>query len=270
MSEKTPLSIIIPAYNEEDRLSYTLDAVLDWSEKTVLFDIELIVVDDGSLDRTREIVRQYMKKDARVRLIEQQHLGTVSAIISGFKNARYSCIGSMEADCSVHPREFEQLFQYADDDTIALGSRILRGDLPPIQGKPLFRRLLSWGMSRFFLLFFECRIYDPQSGFKLYKRDVIFKVLPMLCLGHDGMKSAEILVKAYGLGFSIKEVPVHYCHNQNSRCVPKAKAEAVMIALAALRALMCLWIQSYGDYRRGTLSRLPVRGGAMLRFIYKI
>jgi dolichyl-phosphate beta-glucosyltransferase len=268
MGGRVPLSIIIPAYNEEDRLPATLDVVLDWSDKTSFFEIELIIVDDGSRDSTREIVRHYMAGDTRVRLVEEAHVGFMNAIISGFIHARYQYVGAMEADCAVHPMEFEKLFQYMNNDTIVMGSRILRGNLPPIEGKSLFRRVLSWGMSRLFFKLFKCGVYDPQLIFKLYKKNVLSKVLPMLSLEHDGLKGAEILVKAYGLGVSIKEIPVEYHHDENSRCLPKGKG--FIVAIGALNGLWCLWFQSCREFQKGTFIRSPVRGERLLRLLSPI
>ena len=269
-NNKVPLSIIIPAYNEEERLPLTLDAILEWSNNTSLFNVEFIIVNDGSSDRTSEIVCRYIKKDARIRLIEETHVGFMNAIISGFKQARYPYVSNMDADCAVHPREFENLFRYLDNNTIVMGSRILRGNLPPIKGKSIYRRILSWGLALIFYLFFKCKVYDPQIGFKMYHRDSILHILSKLSMEHDGIKSAEIIVKAYGLGLSIKEIPVIYQHDENSRCVPKG-IKSIKVVWGALCALFRLWVHSYQEYQKGNLIRLPIRGVALIElFLLKI
>ena len=103
--QKKQLSIVIPAYNEETRLPPTIKKVLQWADQTTVFDIELIIVDDGSEDRTCELVREFSGQDSRVRLIEETHVGAFHAIIVGFQSAKYSLVGNMDADCAVHPRE---------------------------------------------------------------------------------------------------------------------------------------------------------------------
>ncbi|MBF0289205.1 MAG: glycosyltransferase [SAR324 cluster bacterium] len=261
--QKAPLSIIIPAYNEENRLPPTLDIVLEWVSKTSVFDVELIIVDDGSEDQTCDIVRSYMTRYSWIKLVEENHVGAMHATISGFKQATSSLVANMEADCAVHPQEFEKFLPHLENHGIVMGSRILRGKLPPIQGKSPFRHLLSFGMSSIFLILFKCNLYDPQIGFKLFKKEALLKVLPLLTSPHDGIKSAEILVKAYSSNYSIKEIPVEYKHHPDSRCVPKG---AFLVIFRAILATFQLWEQSYREYQDGLIERLPIRGNLLLDF----
>ncbi len=248
-------SIIIPAYNETDRLPKTMDQVLEWV-KTVPYELEIIIVDDGSKDDTRDIARSFMAKDSRVRLVEETHVGQMNAILSGFKKARYPLVANMEADCATHPREYERLIPYLSNFDVVTGSRILRGDLPPIEGKSPFRRMISAGFSRLYQLFFKCDVVDPQVGFKIYRREVIEKVVPLLTSKHDGIKSAEILVKAAGLGYKIKEVPVVYLHDENSRLVPNFP---VVVVAGVFIALIKLWFDCRRQYKKGVFKTPPHR-----------
>jgi dolichyl-phosphate beta-glucosyltransferase len=263
---KIPLSLIMPAYNEEERLPGTLDAILEW-KKSAPFELEVIVVDDGSQDRTCEVVRSYIKKDSSIRLVQEPHVGMMNAILSGFRSATHSYVANMDADCATHPREFENLVGFLKDHDISMGSRILRNGRAPIENKSLFRRILSAGMSRMFRLLFRCGISDPQMGFKIYKKEVIARIAPLLCLPHDGLKSSEILVKAHGLGYKIMETPIDYVHDQRSRCVPKYP---FLVVLKALHATFALWFQSYEEYRRGLYPVCPVRAPWLLAAIYLV
>ena len=102
--QKEQLTIVIPAYNEETRLPPTIKKVLQWADQTTVFDIELIIVDDGSGDRTCDVVREFASKDSRVRLIQETHVGAMHAILKGFQVARYPLVGNMDADIAVHPQ----------------------------------------------------------------------------------------------------------------------------------------------------------------------
>ncbi|SVD14116.1 uncharacterized protein METZ01_LOCUS366970, partial [marine metagenome] len=92
---KKQLTIVIPAYNEENRLPPNIRKALEWADKTSVFEIEFIIVDDGSEDRTCDLVREFTSKDSRVRLIEETHVGAVHAILAGFRAAKYPLVGYM-------------------------------------------------------------------------------------------------------------------------------------------------------------------------------
>ena len=158
------ISLIIPAFNEEERISKTLQTILDWSKNSNIMDFELLVIDDGSEDQTCLCVQRFTQIDSRVRLIELSHVGRMNAVFGGLEQAMFPCVGVLDADCSVHPKEFEKLAPYLDNNVIVQGSRILRGDLPPIKGKPLYRRLLSLALSLLFRLLFRVGVRDPQGA----------------------------------------------------------------------------------------------------------
>src|ERR1044071_5772446 len=126
-SSAFPLSIVIPAYNEEDRLVSALDRLVSWH--SARFDpVEIIVVDDGSTDRTREVVRRYLPRDPRLHLVEAAHGGNMHALITGYKKAQFDYVGNLEADLAADPNEFERLARHLEKADIVTGSRQLRGD----------------------------------------------------------------------------------------------------------------------------------------------
>jgi dolichyl-phosphate beta-glucosyltransferase len=257
--QKKQLSIIIPAYNEETRLPPTIKKVLQWANQTTVFDIELIIVDDGSEDKTCNLVREFADKDSRVRLIEETHVGPIHAILVGFQSAKYPLVGNMDADCAVHPKEYESLLPFVNKTGIAQGSRILRRGLPPVTKSPL-RKFLS--LCYFVLLnaLFKNQVKDPQIGFRLFRTETIREIIPTLRLWHDGLKHGEIVFRAYGLGMTVTEISVLYIHNEDSRCVPKGKARTAFIALEAAAAMISLWFQCSLDYQLGRLKRSVTRG----------
>jgi dolichyl-phosphate beta-glucosyltransferase len=262
---KVDLSIVIPAYNEERRLPPTIEKVLEWADDSAVFNIELIIVDDGSQDGTRAMVRTFAERDARVRLIEETHVGAMHAIMSGFRAARYELVGNMDADCAVHPREYERLLPFVSATGIAQGSRVLRDGLPPVENKSLPRRLLSFFMYRLFIGLFPIGVHDPQIGFRLFNRSAVLRIIPLMRLPHDGIKHAEVVVRGFGLGMAITEIPVPYIHDEDSRCVPKSPVKMATTALAAAWAVLTMWGQVAVDYHRGILSRCPVRLAAIFR-----
>ena len=264
---KKDMTIVIPAYNEETRLPPTLQTILSWAESTDVFDVQVVVVDDGSEDRTCEIVREVMKQTSRVKLIEENHVGAMHAVFSGFNSVTTPLVGNMDADCSVHPSEFEKIINYVDDNSVAQGSRILRGDLPQVEGKSFFRNFISSAMSRLFITLFSCGIRDPQIGFRLYTKVGLDRIIPTMRLRHDGLKIAEIVVRAYGLGMKVTELPVPYVHDDDSRCVPKSPIKVIGVLIGSIIGVFQIWFQCGIDYHKGILSRKPVRGVAFLALL---
>ena len=261
--KKKQLTIVIPAYNEETRLPPTIKKVLQWANQTTVFDIELIIVDDGSGDRTCDLVREFADKDSRVRLIEETHVGPMHAILVGFQSAKYPLVGNMDADCAVHPKAYEALLPFVHETGIAQGSRILRGDLKPVV-KSVLRRFLSRCFLILFSALFKNHIKDPQIGFRLFRKESVLKIIPTMRLWHDGLKHGEIAFRAYGLGMTVTEIPVPYIHDEDSRCVPKGITKVIFIALEATAALISLWFQCSFDYQLGKLKRPVTRGSYLL------
>jgi dolichyl-phosphate beta-glucosyltransferase len=263
---KEQLTIVIPAYNEENRLPPTIQKVLAWADQTTVFDIELIIVDDGSEDRTCERVREFANQDSRIRLIEETHVGAMHAILKGFWAAKYPLVGNMDADIAVHPREFETLLPFVHDSGIAQGSRVVEkeGSRSTPVNKSVFRQIISECMRIFFKALFKDQVEDPQIGFRLFQKQSILKIYPTMRLWHDGLKHGEIAIRAYGLGMTVTEIPVTYIHDEDSRCVPKDPIKAMFITLEALVALISMWAQCSIDYHRGILTRKTTRGAFLL------
>lgn len=254
MSTVKSFSLIIPAYNEEQRLPRTLSRVCEWVSE-INFPIEILVMDDGSTDKTAEIVRDFSLKESRIRLIQsKRNLGKMVQILKGFKLAKYEIVGVMDADGAADVNEFSRLFPRLVNSDIIIGSRYLRGNLPSIAGKPLFARLLSKGYTNLFRLFFKVPVYDPQIGFKIYKRKILKNLLPIISRT-DGMTDTEIIIKAYGMGLKIAEVPIMYHHISAHSKVNRARSVIpVIIALASI------WFDSNKLYKQHKLKRLPSRG----------
>ena len=258
------LSIVILAYNEQKRLPPTLDSLLSWAEEIEIFDFEVIVVDDGSEDGSCTIVCGYADRFPQVRLVEEHHVGAMHAVLSGFRHARFALVDNMDADCAVHPRKLEKLVEFVEDRSIAQSSRVLSGGLPDVEGKSLVRRVMSAVMSRLFITLFRCGVHDRQIGYRLYTENAVLRITPLMRPRHDGLKIAEIIVRGYGLGMDIHEIPLPYIHDDDLRTVPKSPIKGAMVPLRAVFTVFQVWAQCGIDYLRGLLARNPIRGGFIL------
>jgi len=195
------ISAFFPAHNEEGNIGKTVRTALE-----VLSDLaeafEVIVVDDGSTDRTAEIVREIMEADPRVRLVQHdRNRGYGAALRSGFAAARYDWVFFSDSDLQFDLRDLARLIPYTDRADLIVGYRIRRQD-------PIHRRLFAWAWNRLVRWGFGVGVRDVDCAFKLLRREVVQR----LPLRSDGaFISTELLCRARASGARIVEVGVpHY------------------------------------------------------------
>ena len=136
------ITIIIPAYNEEKRLLTSIQRIIEYCTSQH-WEYEVVIVEDGSTDGTVNVIHDLISKDNRIKLISnKQRLGKGRAIKHGISAAEKKFISYMDADLSADPSELNRLLSFIDEFDIVVGSRILRGELPPIN-RPFTRSFLS-------------------------------------------------------------------------------------------------------------------------------
>ena len=210
------ISIIIPAHNEEKRLLTSMQRIIEYCTSQH-WDYEVVIVEDGSTDRTVNVIHDLISKDNRIKLISnKERLGKGRAIKRGVITAEKKYVSYMDADLSADPSELERLLLFIDEFDIVVGSRILRGELPPIN-RPFTRSFLSHCYSILFRAMFRTvSVYDPQCGLKLFKSPAAH-----ILLSHTETNGfafdCEVLVKASRLGLTIKEVPIIWKHHYGSK-----------------------------------------------------
>lgn len=203
------LTVIIPAYNEEQRLPQHLGPVLAYLRQHYP-DFELLVVDDGSHDRTAEAVRAALAGEPRARLLAYTpNRGKGYAIRHGVQASRGDSVVFLDADLSTPIEEIPRALERLQRADIVIGSR----DLPASEVRvpqPLFRRLASevfrWARN---LLLGLWRIADTQCGFKAFRGPLARR---LFALGQVDrfMFDVEILYLAMRAGLRIEELPVHW------------------------------------------------------------
>lgn len=199
------LSIVIPAYNEEDAIGNTVQLCLE-ARDTIqshapLSDIEIIVVNDGSTDRTAEIAQSFSEVIV-VSLKKNQGYG--AAIKEGFKRAKGTLLGFLDADGTCQPSNFKDLWAELNrqDADIVLGARLLRQNkMPCIRrlGNTFYAVLLGWLCGK--------TVTDTASGMRLMTRDAFERLSPL----PDGMHfTPSMSAKALFSNMKILEVPISY------------------------------------------------------------
>ncbi|HZD49860.1 MAG TPA: dolichyl-phosphate beta-glucosyltransferase [Silvibacterium sp.] len=210
------LSIIIPAYNESARIGSALKQVLACIHERN-WPAEVIVVNDGSRDDTAEIVRKIAAKDPIVRMIENPvNRGKGYSVRSGMLHATAEVIMFTDADLSSPIEETERLLAAIRDGAdIAIGSRWLdRGRQTKHQ--PWYRQMFGRCFNAVTRLVMGLPFADTQCGFKAFRRDAAYTVFQLQRIERWGF-DPEILFIALKRGYTVREVPVTWGHDERSR-----------------------------------------------------
>ena len=212
-------SIIIPAYNESLRLGATLDRVLAYVAAQQ-WDAEIIVVNDGSRDRTADLVREYAQSHAKLRLIENPgNRGKGYSVRNGMMNALGEILLFSDADLSAPIEEAPKLFTVIKSGAdIAIGSRWLRPELQTHRQslvRQFYGRLFNLALRILLGLNFQ----DTQCGFKAFTRSAAHKIFPPQKIERWGF-DPELLYLARRFGLKVVEVGVAWAHDEGTRINP--------------------------------------------------
>ena len=216
VTQNPKYSIVIPAFNESARIPATLQSVVTCIRERG-WSAEVIVVNDGSRDRTAEVVRAFAAEAPEVRLIENPgNRGKGYSVRSGLLQARGEVVMFTDADLSSPIAEAERLFaaivQGAD---IAIGSRWLESGRQTHR-QPLYRQFFGRCFNAFIRAVMGLRFADTQCGFKAFTRAAAQTVFQLQTIERWGF-DPEILFIALKRGYRIVEVPVSWGHDERTR-----------------------------------------------------
>jgi glycosyltransferase involved in cell wall biosynthesis len=204
------LSVIIPSFNEEERIKDTLDNYCSCFSRYE-GDWEIIVVMDGCNDHTTEIVSEFSKKRAEVRFLKfPERLGKGGAFLASLPFAEGDLIGYIDADGSSGASELIKLITYIKSGRWegVIGSRWVEG-AEITEKQRFFRRFLSRGLNVSVRVLFGLKFKDTQCGAKVFKRALIESCLPYINV-RGFMFDVNLLYVATRKGFRIKEVPLKW------------------------------------------------------------
>ena len=199
MIKKNKVSFVIPTYNESKNISTLVEQLFAVAKKENI-DLELVIVDDNSPDKTGEIAEQLAKKYPLKVVHRSGKLGLGTAVVAGFKAASGNILGVMDADLSHPPEVLPALVKPIIEGgyDLTIGSRYVKGG--GVEVWPFHRKIISLGAT--YLAYPLTKIKDPVSGLFCLKKEVIENV----DLGAKGYKiGLEIFVK--GKYKKYKEVP---------------------------------------------------------------
>lgn len=228
LMSKLQISIVLPAHNEAENLTQLLKDIVDCM-KNFGWDYEVIVVNDGSTDNTKDILAQLKQAHPNIREIDHpKNQGYGAALRSGFSIATKEWLFLMDSDRQFDIKEITKLVSFIHDFDLVVGYRTNRQD-------NWMRLLNAWIYHLAIWILFGLRVKDIDCAFKLMKREVIQKIN----LESDGaFISSELLIKVKRIHARIKEIPVsHYprtagnATGANFKVILRAMKEVVIFRL---------------------------------------
>lgn len=207
------LSIVIPTYNEKKRFPRTLEAYTSFFDE-IGISYEIIIADYSS-DGSKELVGEYQKKQDNIRLLNVKARGKGLAVLEGFKAGRGRLLSFTDADNATPPEEFYKLYNSLEGYGAVIGSRGLSRSQVKHWHKSPQRQLGSLILGILFVrLIYGLNIKDTQCGAKIFRKDKILKILPMMMI-KDSIFDIELLWRFKKIG-KINEVPISWTDDKFS------------------------------------------------------
>lgn len=244
MQNETYLSVIVPAYNEERRLPGSLESIFSYLALQP-YRSEVIVVDDGSKDRTSDIAESVGRKHKiPLRILKNEsNQGKGYSVRRGLLEAKGRICLFSDADLSTPIEEFEKMKEHLDGGwDIAIGSRGLSESKVEIH-QSWYRETMGKTFNILVRLITVGGLHDTQCGFKAFRSEFVKQVCPRLRI--DGWAfDVELLMAAQMGGYRIKEVPVRWRNDENTRVNAVVDSTKMFLELLKIR-----WMAVRGTYR---------------------
>ncbi len=231
------LSVVVPAFNEETRISGTIERIGSYLKKNFA-ESEIIVVDDGSTDGTAEVITDLSRKFKNIRLIRYpENGGKGYAIRKGVLSSQGNLLLISDADMSTPIEEVESLIPFIHRGfDVVIGSRGLEESKIVVR-QPWYRQNMGKIFNLFVRVLVIGGIRDTQCGFKLFKGDVSRTLFAKSRI--DGFSfDVEILALAIKHGYKIKEVPVRWLNSPNSKVKLMRDPIRMFLELFKIRAYL--------------------------------
>ncbi len=222
------LSVFFPAYNEETNIKNTVLKAKKVLQK-VAENWEIIIIDDGSTDRTGQIAGTLSRQDKRIKTVHHQpNRGYGGALKTGFEKAKYGWVAFTDSDGQFDFSEIVKFIAKKDEADLILGYRLKRAD-------SLARKIFTFGWAAFARILLGLKVKDYSCGFKMIKKSAYKKLLPLV--GEEKVTQIEMLVKASRLGLATSEVGV----NHYPRTSGKQTGADIKVVVKSITDLIKLW-----------------------------
>jgi len=233
------LGIIMPAYNEEKRIGNTLEKYSQFFDKASIlnnFEYKILVVINNTIDKTEEIVAEYSAKNKNIIYVNFKEGGKGFAVIEGFKefvNANYDLIGFVDSDMATIPEEYYKLVQNIKNYHGIIASRYIKGAI--VNPKQSTKRIIASRMFNFVLrTMFLINYRDTQCGAKIFRRQIIEKILPDLSITKWAF-DVDLLYQIKKNKFKIKEYPTIWSDQDYSKVNFSKDGSKMILSITQLR-----------------------------------
>lgn len=237
------LSVVIPVYNETDRLGRTVPELLEYLH-AASYPYEIVIVDDGSTDGTAVLAEDLLRIEPDFRVLAQpENRGKGHAVKVGMLAARGQYVLFMDADLSTPPTELDKFWRWLEGGyDVVIGSRKMQG-ARVVRGQPVWRKSLGKIFTWLTNQIATRNISDVTCGFKCYSYEAAQTLFGLSVLD-DWSFDAEIIFLAQRLRYRIKEVPVNW-HDE-----PGTKVRLWKDAITSFLGLLRIRVNAYqGKYK---------------------
>lgn len=237
--KKLSLTVVLPAHNEGKNLPHLLPeavAVLDG----LGLDFEILVVNDGSSDDTKQVAEEFSRQEKRIKVINHpKNLGYGAALTSGFKASSKDLVFFMDADRQFSINDITKLLPHVENYDIVAGYRLKRQD-------PWHRVMIGRTYNLLVVTLFGVRLKDIDCAFKIYHRDVLDKI-KFETIG--ALVNTEIMLKAQVMKKTVKEVGV----NHYPRIEGEQSGARPSVIVKAFFETIQLWWKYKRPFNRATI-----------------
>ena len=235
------LSLVMPAYNEEAGIQTVLAEAYE-ALTSLEIPFEILVVDDGSTDRTSTLVEQASGIRPTIRLLRHsENRGYGAALRTGFEAARFDLVAFTDADGQFYLEDLEPLVERSARYPVVVGFRIDRQD-------SWRRRFYSWGYNKLVRFLLKTGVRDCDCALKVFRREALAYLLPET---NGFLVNAEMLSRARRLGLPVAEVGVRH----RARRHGSSKVSLLDIPRTLAKLLPLWWAQA--NHRKGSVQSVP-------------
>jgi dolichol-phosphate mannosyltransferase len=240
------LSIVIPAYNEEGSIVETLESIVATLTAEGI-NYEILVVNDNSKDRTEEILQSLAAENSSVTYVNNYYPnGFGFAIRCGLENFKGDMVAIVMADSSDAPEDIVLYYHKLNEGyDCVFGSRFIKGGR--VIDYPTHKLIINRMANKFVDLLFGLKFNDTTNAFKIYRREVIEGVSPLI--SHHFNLTVEIPLKAIARGYSFATVPITW----RNRKAGISKLKIKEMGSRYLFIVLYIWLEKHlsrGDYAR--------------------
>lgn len=259
--------ILIPYYNDKQRIYSTLEKILKWKIKNNIL-VKVYIIDDGS-DKNNKIELKKKYEDNNFFYLEKKHSGMIDTIVFGFSSINANNYVIISSDMPVHIDNINQMKKYLNTFEIIQGSRFAndKNDKKKIIKRSIDRKILTTVLCKLNSLLYNHGIKDTQIDFKIINKKIIENVIPDLKLKHDGMKMTEIIVRSYAYGYKIFELPTEYIDNEKSVTLSFNFLKVHLYLLFVLKAVFAYFMLYFIILKEKKLSKSKIKINPLRKLI---